>query len=195
MFTGIVRAVGTVQTIDSRENGHCMTIAAPKNFLINSQEGDSVCVQGVCLTATDINNNVFKTDISNETLKCTNLGNKKINDQVNLETALTLATKLGGHIVTGHIDGLGKVLDLHKTSDSMQLTIESPKDLAKYIARKGSICVDGVSLTVNEVDDCQFNVTIIPHTFNNTTLKDYAVNVQVNLEVDLIARYLERLQY
>lgn len=194
MFTGIVQAVGTVRTIDSQSDGYRISIATPQDFLVDSNIGDSICVQGICLTATDIDNNIFKVDASNETLRCTTLGNKKINDQVNLETALTLATRLGGHLVTGHIDGLGKVTKLNKTADSMQLTVDSPKNLSKYIARKGSICIDGVSLTVNEVNNSEFEVTIIPHTFSNTTLSGCTKDMQVNLEVDLIARYIERLQ-
>ena len=194
MFSGIVQAVGAVKEINVNESGCSMTIATPNDFLADAQMGDSIAVQGVCLTVTGLGKDTFDADISNETLQCTTLGNKKPMDAVNLEPALTLATKLSGHLVSGHVDAIGAIKEINKDGDSVRLIVESPKELAKFIAQKGSICIDGISLTVNEVSDCQFAVNIIPHTFNHTTLNSVAVDSKVNLEVDMIARYLERLQ-
>ena len=194
MFTGIVQAVGTVKEISINENGCKLFILTPDDFLVDINIGDSIAVQGVCLTVTGVSGNAFDIDISNETLQCTTLGEIKSADSVNLEPALTLATKLSGHLVSGHVDAIGSICEINKDGDSVQLVVESPHDLSKYIAQKGSICIDGISLTVNSVSDCQFMVNIIPHTFSHTTLKNVSVGSKVNLEADLIARYLDRLQ-
>ncbi len=194
MFTGIVQAVGTIDDIVEKSNDVRIGISTPEPFLENTAIGDSICVQGVCLTVVTIHANVFSVDVSNETLQCTTLSAKKAGQQVNLEAALTLSTRLGGHLVSGHVDGVGRVKDMNHVGDSIRLTVQSPQELARYIARKGSICIDGVSLTVNEVENNEFEVNVIPHTFQNTTIKECAVNSEINLEVDLLARYIERLQ-
>ena len=194
MFTGIIQAVGTLQDIEAGEKGYCISVATPEGFLAKVNTGDSIAVQGVCLTATEVKSNYFRADASNETLKCTTLGSVKTNDRLNLETALTLSTVLGGHLVSGHVDGVGVIKNIEEDGDSVRITIKVPEDLGRYIARKGSVCIDGISLTVNEVNDSQFDVNIIPHTFQNTTFSEASVQSRVNVEVDLIARYLERLQ-
>lgn len=194
MFTGIVQAVGKIVAVDNKGGDSRYSVSTPEPFLKGTQLGDSICVQGVCLTVVEVDDNVFSMDVSNETLQCTTLGAKKEKQNVNLETALTLATRLGGHLVSGHVDGVGEVKKISRDGDSIQLMMQSPQELAKYIARKGSICIDGVSLTVNEVGYSDFMVNIIPHTFHSTTIKEYEVNTKVNLEVDLLARYVERIQ-
>ena len=194
MFTGIVQAVGTIDCIVEKSKDVRIAIVTPELFLKDTEIGDSICVQGVCLTVVAINTNVFSVDVSNETLQCTTLGAKKANQHVNLEKALTLSTKLGGHLVSGHVDGVGKIKAIEHDGDSIRLIVQPPEDLARYIARKGSICVDGVSLTVNAVNNVEFGVNIIPHTIQTTTIKEYAVDTEINLEVDLLARYIERLQ-
>ena len=165
MFTGIIQAVGTIKEIVNKDKEYSFLIETPEQFLSDTKLGDSICVQGVCLTAISIKKNIFMVDISNETLQCTTLGDKKPNDKVNLELALTLATKLGGHLVSGHVDGIGKVKDIGDDGESVKVLVQSSTDLCKYIARKGSVCMDGVSLTVNEVDDygvhCQYYSTHI----------------------------------
>ena len=194
MFTGIIQAIGTLVEINEQEKGCSLTIQAPDNFLNDSNIGDSICVQGVCLTATSIKANTFRVDASSETLQCTTLNELGVNAKVNLELALTLSTRLGGHLVTGHVDGVGYVQAIKPEGEATNYIFVAPKDIAGYIARKGSICIDGVSLTVNHVDQETFKVTIIPHTFENTVINQYKENTHVNLEVDLLARYIERLQ-
>ena len=155
--------------------------------------GDSVSVNGVCLTATDLTASGFHADVSAETLACTTLGNLHVGDRVNLERALTPATPLSGHLVSGHVDATGSVLERREDARSVRFTFQVPAALTRYVARKGSICVDGVSLTVNDVGEQQFGVNIVPHTLEVTTFGDFTPGRRVNLEVDLIARYLERL--
>lgn len=155
--------------------------------------GDSIAVSGVCLTVVDLVDGGFRADVSGETLRRTILGALAVDAPVNLEKALTLATPLGGHLVSGHVDGTGTVVARRADSRSVQFTIQAPAELARYIAAKGSICVDGVSLTVNDVDGAGFEVNIVPHTLAGTTINACRPGSQVNLEVDLIARYLERL--
>jgi len=194
MFTGIVQVVGTLVSMNSNNGYYSMSITAPDNFLINTNIGDSICVQGVCLTATDVSHKFFNVDVSTETLQCTALADKEINNRLNLELALTLSTALGGHLVTGHVDGVGYVKDITKEGESTQITVNAPDDIAKFIAHKGSICIDGVSFTVNDVNASAFSINVIPHTLKNTTINEYRIDSKVNLEVDLIARYLDRLQ-
>lgn len=194
MFTGIVQAVGTIKEIVNKGKDYSFSIETPEQFLVDTKLGDSISVQGVCLTVVSIKKNIFTVDVSNETLQCTTLGDKKENARVNLELALTLATKLGGHLVSGHVDGVGNIKDIGDDGESVRVIVQSPADLCKYIARKGSICMDGVSLTVNEVDNTEFTVNIIPHTFQSTTINEYTIDTKINLEIDLIARYVERLQ-
>ena len=157
------------------------------------QIGDSIAVSGVCLTVVELGGNGFSADVSGETLQRTMLGSLAVKDAVNLEKALTLQTRLGGHLVSGHVDGIGMVSSRREDSRSVQFTIKAPDELARYIATKGSICVDGVSLTVNAVDGSAFELNIVPHTLDATTMQAYRSGRKVNLEVDLVARYLERL--
>ena len=155
--------------------------------------GDSIAVNGVCLTAVELGEGQFAADVSRETLSLTTLGDLRPGTPINLEKALTLATPLGGHLVSGHVDGLGEVLERREDARSWRLRIQAPAGLARYIAQKGSICVDGVSLTVNTVHGAQFDLNIVPHTLDETIIRLYQPGTRVNLEVDLVARYLERL--
>lgn len=193
MFTGIVQAVGTIAAIEQRGVDARLRIATGGLEIQGVAEGDSIAVSGVCLTAVALTGAGFWADVSAETLSRTTLGGLKAGAAVNLEKALTLATPLGGHLVSGHVDGVGEVLRKHDDGRSVRFTLGAPAELAKYIAGKGSICADGVSLTVNEVHGAEFGVNIVPHTLGATTLGEYAVGRKVNLEVDIIARYLERL--
>lgn len=193
MFTGIIQGIGTIADIDSINDSYVLSISTPNGFLDSVKSGDSICVNGVCLTATAFEKNVFKTDVSAETIRCTSFKQLEKNNQVNLELALTLSDHLGGHLVTGHVDGIGSIINIEKESNSTCFTINAPKEIAKYIARKGSICIDGISLTVNHIDDDNFSVNIIPHTLENTAIINYQIDTVVNLEIDLIARYVERL--
>ena len=193
MFTGIIQAQGKCQAITQTEGGSVFSIAKPDGFLDQSTVGDSICVLGTCLTATSITADTFTADASLETLACTTLGHKAVGDILNLERALTPTTALGGHMVSGHVDGVATVTEIREEGDAWFLQCEVPTDLARYIARKGSICIDGVSLTVNAVNAILFDVAIIPHTYKNTTIHSYHVGTRVNIEVDVIARYVERL--
>lgn len=191
MFTGLVQALGRVTRIDPRGDDARFHIAAPDVSGIGI--GDSIAVSGVCLTATSADSDGFWTDVSRETLSLTTLGGLSIGAAVNLETSLTLSRPLGGHLMSGHVDGVARLLSRREEGRSARLRFEAPSELARYIARKGSVAVDGVSLTVNDVDDTSFGVNIIPHTRDATTLGRLQIGDRVNIEVDLIARYLERL--
>ena len=193
MFTGIIQAIGSVADIKVDQGSCELSITAPDNFLNNVKPGDSICVNGICLTATSFDANIFKTDVSAETIRCTSFSQLEKNSKVNLELALTLSDHLGGHLVTGHVDGIGRIKMIEKEANSTCFTVTAPKGIAKYIARKGSICIDGVSLTVNSVDGDDFTINIIPHTLENTVIIDYQLETKINLEIDLIARYVERL--
>ena len=193
MFTGIIQAMGVVTNIDRQQDAFTLTIQTPDTFLNHVTIGDSICVQGICLTVTSFQKNQFVVDVSAETIRCTTFSQLKNDKRVNLEKALTLSDHLGGHLVTGHIDGIGKVGKIEKESNSTVLTISAPNDIAKYIARKGSICIDGISLTVNSIINNEFTINIIPHTYENTAILDYQIGTDVNLEIDLVARYVERL--
>ncbi len=193
MFTGIVQAVGKVKRLESRSGDVRLSIATGKLALDDAALGDSIAVNGVCLTAIALFGDGFAADVSKETLSLTTLGRLGPGSPVNLEKALTLNTPLGGHLVSGHVDGLGKVLERTDDARSVRFRIEAPAELARYIAHKGSICIDGTSLTVNAVQGCTFDVNIVPHTLQQTIMEGYATGTRVNLEVDLIARYLERL--
>lgn len=194
MFTGIVQATGEVKAITPRQGDVEMLIAAPSLDLGNVSLGDSIAVNGCCLTVTRLENGAFAADVSRETLKVTTLSAWKVGTRVNLEKAVTAGQPLGGHFVTGHVDGVAVVQALAADGRSTRMEFGVPEGLARYIARKGSVCVDGVSLTVNEAGPRSFGVNLIPHTLTVTVLKDYVVGTRVNLEVDIIARYLERLQ-
>jgi len=193
MFTGIVTAQGILQekaTVggDCRLRFNCADLS-----LDSSLEGDSICVSGACLTMLEPNAGQFAADVSQETLSLTTLGHLQPGQAVNLELALRAEDRLGGHLVTGHVDGLATLLERHPDARAERLEFEVPAPLARYVARKGSVCLDGVSLTVNEVSGRRFSVCLIPHTLEVTTLGALRPGDRVNLEVDLVARYLERL--
>jgi riboflavin synthase len=193
MFTGIVRSVGTVTTLQRKGHEIRLSLDPGRLDLAAVKAGDSLAVSGVCLTVAQLLENGFEFDVSQETLSRTTLGKLQPGTRVNLEPALTLSTPLGGHLVSGHCDGVGAVLERRPIGESVRLSIQAPLALAKYIAEKGSICVDGVSLTVNQVQGNSFEVNIVPYTLQETTLKEYTPGRMVNLEVDLLARYVERL--
>jgi riboflavin synthase len=193
MFTGIIRAIGEIERLEPRGGDMRLYIRAGKLDFGTAVLGDSIAVNGVCLTAVELGGGSFSADISCETLSLTTLGDLAPGARVNLEPALTLATPLGGHLVSGHVDGVGTVLDIREEARSRRLQIHAPGELARYIANKGSISVDGTSLTVNEVRGAVFSLNIVPYTLNETIIGGYTAGTRVNLEVDLIARYLERL--
>lgn len=193
MFTGIIQAIGTAVTIEPMGDDIRLRIDAGMLGAEALQPGDSVAVSGVCLTVTELIENGFWTDVSGETLSRTTLSKLSEGGLVNLEPALTPSTPLGGHMVSGHVDGIGIVRERGQEGRSVRFCIDAPSRLARYVAEKGSICVDGISLTVNKVETTLFDVNIVPHTLNVTTMHAFAVGQEVNLEVDLIARYLERL--
>lgn len=193
MFTGIIQTVGKVIAQEPVGGDIRIQIDATGLGLETASLGDSIAVNGVCLTAISLQDNVFAADVSNETLSLTSLGQLAVGSAVNLEKALTPSTPLGGHLVSGHVDGLGKVISRHPDGRSERFEFEVPEPLARYIAAKGSVCIDGVSLTVNKVDGCVFDVNIVPHTQTCTIIGGYQAGTEVNLEVDVIARYLERL--
>lgn len=192
MFTGIIADVGTIADKQDREGGLRLNIATQFLDMSDVQLGDSIAVNGVCLTAIKLESNSFTVDVSKETLHCT-VGLEQQGAQVNLEKALRLADRLGGHLVSGHVDGVGEVVAFVNLGESWKLSVKAPKELAKYIAAKGSITINGVSLTVNTVEGSIFHVNLIPHTLQQTTLKDLHVDSRVNLEIDMIARYVERM--
>ena len=193
MFTGIILAIGKIAAIERKSGDYRLTIDTGHLDLTGTLLGDSIAVNGVCLTAVELGTQYFCADVSNETLSRTVLVNATIGTPVNLELALTPATRMGGHIVSGHVDGMGKLLEKKPDGRSIRFTFKAPDNLAKYIAEKGSICINGISLTVNEVKGAQFSVNIVPYTLKDTTLALLVVGDLVNLEVDLLARYMERL--
>jgi riboflavin synthase len=193
MFTGIIQAIGEVRAMESRGGDLRLHIRTGSLGLEDVELGDSIAVNGVCLTAVALPGDGFAADVSNETLSLTSLGRLKPGSRVNLEKALTLQTRLGGHLVSGHVDGLGEVIERRDDARSVRFRIRSPRELARYIAHKGSITVDGTSLTVNAVDGDIFDLNIVPHTLQETIMDEYQPGRRVNLEVDLVARYLERL--
>lgn len=199
MFTGIITAKGVLAGREMRDADARMVFTTPEGFLDGIAEGDSIAVSGVCLTALELENGRFSADVSGETLACTTLGEWEEGREVNLELALRASDRLGGHLVSGHVDGVGELLYDEPDGESRRLVFSVPDGLARYVAAKGSICIDGISLTVNEVRDdeasgCAFGVNIIPHTMEVTTFGGLHTGDRVNLEVDMIARYLERLQ-
>jgi riboflavin synthase len=193
VFTGIIQAIGRITAIESGEEDIRLRIETGKLPLTGVSLGDSIATSGVCLTVTELPGDGFWADVSPETLSLTTLGGKGIGDAVNLETSLTLQTALGGHLVSGHVDGVGHIERIVEDARFWRVTIAAPENLARYIAMKGSICVDGTSLTVNQVDGASFELTIIPQTWEETVFSEYQTGSAVNLEVDVIARYLERL--
>ncbi len=193
MFTGIIEAVGTIAAREPRGSDLRLRIQTGKLDLSDVKLGDSIAVSGVCLTAVELPGDGFRADVSGETLAHTIIGDLREGDAVNLEKALTPTTRLGGHLVSGHVDGVGEVLDRRDDGRSVRFRIQAPAELARYIARKGSICVDGISLTVNAVEGRVFELNIVPHTLAETTMGTFRPGRRVNLEVDVIARYLERM--
>lgn len=193
MFTGIIEAVGHIQSMQPRGGDVRLYVKTGKLSLDDVKLGDSIAVNGVCLTAVELPGDGFWADVSQETIRRSALSRLKEGSKVNLEKALTPTTRLGGHLVSGHVDGVGKVLSMSEDARSWHFRIEAPANLARYIAEKGSITVDGTSLTVNSVDGAVFDLNIVPHTMQETVMGGYQVGAPVNLEVDLIARYLERL--
>jgi len=198
MFTGIVAAIGRITRRQPLAKGVRLTVSAPTLDLTDVALGDSIAHNGVCLTVIAKTKSTYQVDVSEETLNCTvglaDDGALAGNGELNLEKALRLADRLGGHLVSGHVDGVGKVVRFEPDGESHALVIKAPKKLAKYIARKGSITVNGVSLTTNAVKGREFAINLIPHTVAVTTLKHLQAGSRVNLEIDLIARYVERMQ-
>ncbi|MFP4080917.1 MAG: riboflavin synthase [Ectothiorhodospira sp.] len=193
MFTGIIESVGTVTAMEDRGGDRRLGIRTGKLDLTDVRLGDSIAVNGVCLTAVALPGDGFAADVSRETLSASSLGGLQVGDPVNLEKALTPTTRLGGHLVSGHVDGLGEVTAVTPEARSWRYDIRVPDELARYLAPKGSVSVDGVSLTVNAVSGAVFSMNIVPHTQQETLIRHYRVGTRVNIEVDLIARYLERL--
>jgi riboflavin synthase len=193
MFTGIIKAKGTIKAMDKRGGDVRLSVRSDGLPWSDYEVGESIAVNGVCLTAVALHEDGFDTDVSVETLDVTALGGLSTGSAVNLEPAISLGERLGGHLVSGHVDCTGQVISREADARSIRLSIEIPKEYARYVAKKGSVCVDGVSLTVNEVSDNTFDLNIIPHTSEVTIIDDYAAGTVVNVEVDLLARYLERL--
>ena len=193
MFTGIIEAIGTIRALSPKGGDVRVYVETGKLDLGDVKLGDSIAVNGVCLTAVELPGNGFWADVSRETLACSAFIDLKIGSKVNLEKALTPTSRLGGHLVSGHVDGVGEVISREDNARAVQFKIRAPRELAKYIALKGSITVDGTSLTVNGVNGAEFELTIVPHTLGETVMANYHAGRQVNLEVDLLARYLERL--
>jgi riboflavin synthase len=191
MFTGIIEAVGQIKQVEQRDKGVRLTIASERLDFSDVAVGDSIAANGVCLTVIALAGNAYTVDVSQESLSCTvGLGEP---GEVNLEKAMRLSDRLGGHLVSGHVDGVGEVVKFEPVGESHLLQIRAPRDLSRFIAPKGSITVNGVSLTVNEVRDDEFSINLIPHTVEVTTLKHLQPGARVNLEVDMLARYVDRL--
>jgi riboflavin synthase len=191
MFTGIIEAVGRINQVEKRDKGVRLTIASDRLDFSDVAVGDSIAANGVCLTVIAQSGNAYTVDVSQESLNCTvGLGEP---GEVNLEKAMRLSDRLGGHLVSGHVDGVGEVVKFEPVGESHQLVIRAPGDISRFIAPKGSITVNGVSLTVNEVRDGTFSINLIPHTVEVTTLKYLKPGARVNLEVDMLARYVDRL--
>ena len=193
MFTGIIEAIGKVKRVEPVGGDMRLTIDVGSLDMGDVNLGDSIAVNGVCLTAVEFDKSYFVADVSNESISLTTLKNLKPGSPVNLEKALLPTTRLGGHLVSGHVDGLGQVVNISDDGRSIRYTIKVPSELKRYIAVKGSICIDGTSLTVNAVNDDCFDINIVPHTQERTIIQSYKAGSEVNLEVDLVARYLESL--
>lgn len=193
MFTGIIQAKGSIAALARRGGDVRLSVQSDSLPFASYDVGESIAVNGVCLTAVELRADGFDTDVSVETLDVTSLGGLGVGDNVNLEPSLSLGDRLGGHLVSGHVDCLGTVTSRKADARSIRITVEIPEEFARYVARKGSVTVDGVSLTVNDVSATRFEVNIIPHTADVTIIGDYTVGTNVNIEVDLLARYIERL--
>lgn len=193
MFTGIIESVGKIVAIEAKNEDARFRIFTHKLDLSDVKLGDSIAVNGVCLTVVELPGDGFWADVSAETLSCTSFKSLAVGSKANLEKALRPTTRLGGHMVSGHVDAIGKVIKRYSEGRSVRFHIQASDEMAKYIAEKGSICVDGISLTVNAVKGAIFELNVVPHTLQETTMGDFKVGTEVNLEVDIIARYLERL--
>lgn len=193
MFTGIIESVGSIQQLQPLQGDCRVQVATGKLDLSDVKLGDSIAVNGVCLTVIELQGHSFWADVSGETLRCTTFNDFKTGQKVNLEKALMPTTRMGGHLVSGHVDGLGEIIEIKQAARSVFFKIKADISIAKYIAAKGSITVDGTSLTVNAVNECEFELNIIPQTLAETIFNTYNVGMFVNLEVDLLVRYLERL--
>ena len=192
MFSGIIADIGLITRAEDRDGGLRLSVATEALGMDDVRVGDSIAVNGVCLTVVKKDGAVFTVDVSRETLNCT-VGLERQGGHVNLEKALRLSDRLGGHLVSGHVDGVGEVVAFNDIGESWRLVVRAPHALAKYIATKGSITINGVSLTVNHVAGSEFDVNLIPHTLDVTTLNELTAGAKVNLEIDLIARYVERM--
>ena len=193
MFTGIISAIGDIASLEERGGDVRLTIRSGNLNLTDVQLGDSIACNGACLTAVELTGEGFVADVSVETLNLTTIGNWQTGSRINMEKAMQATDRFGGHIVSGHVDGIGEVVALEEDARSWCFRLRAPREIAKYIAHKGSITVDGTSLTVNVVEGAEFELNIVPHTMQHTVMGDYKVGTKVNLEVDLVARYLERL--
>ena len=193
MFTGIIETTATVESLQRLQSEWRLVVGSGELDLADLHIGDSIAVSGCCLTVVELGADSFAADLSGETMNCTILGSLKPGSKVNLEEAMLATSRFGGHIVSGHVDGVGKLVGSTADGGSIRMEFGAPLALAKYIAAKGSICIDGTSLTVNEVSGTTFTINVIPHTQTETIIGDYVVGREVNLEVDLVARYLERL--
>ncbi|EKO3970251.1 riboflavin synthase [Vibrio fluvialis] len=193
MFTGIVEAVGTLTAITPKGEDITISVDAGKLDMGDVKLGDSIATNGVCLTVVEFNSHSYSADLSLETLKKSGFADYKVGDKVNLEKAMLPTTRFGGHIVSGHVDGVGEIVERNPVGRALELWVAMPAELSKYVAEKGSITVDGISLTVNDLRKNAFKLTIVPHTTQETTIDHFQVGRKVNLEVDVMARYLERL--
>jgi len=193
MFTGIIQAQGNIQEIRISNKGAVFVLNSNSLDLSDISIGDSIAVNGVCLTVIQLDNNSFSADVSQETLNCSTFSQLEKRQSINLEKSLRLDQGIDGHLVSGHVDGVGEVISLRKEGECTRLKIKVVNDLSKYIAKKGSICINGVSLTVNSVEDDIFDVNIVPHTLSETNLGELIENSRVNIEVDIIARHVEQL--
>ncbi|EGR1145280.1 TPA: riboflavin synthase [Vibrio parahaemolyticus] len=193
MFTGIVEAVGKLTAITPKGEDITVTVEVGKLDMSDVKLGDSIATNGVCLTVIDFGSNYYCADLSLETLKKTGFANYQVGEKVNLEKAMLPTTRFGGHIVSGHVDGVGEIVERNQVGRAIEFWVAMPAEISKYVAEKGSITVDGISLTVNDLRKNAFKLTIVPHTCEETTIDQFQVGRKVNLEVDVLARYMERL--
>jgi len=193
MFTGIIQAIGNISKIDSSGPDSRIVFKVGKMKLDDVKIGDSISVNGVCLSITEKTKDSFSSDLSSETLSLTTFEEIRANSKVNLEKAMNFSSKVNGHLIAGHVDGVGVIKEMKKDGRSILMIIEFPGELEKYIPKKGSIAIDGVSLTVNGTKENTFSINIIPHTLSGSIISEYNIGTKVNIEVDLIARYLEKL--
>lgn len=193
MFTGIIEATGHLENIQTKNGDLLVRVNSGQLDLTDVKLGDSIATNGVCLTVTELHAQGYSADVSAETFSLTGFERYQLGQKVNLEKALMVSSRLGGHLVSGHVDGVAEVIAIARTARAVEFWLRAPPALSKYISLKGSVCIDGISLTVNEVKGQEFKLTIVPHTVQETTMSNYQIGTLVNLEVDQIARYLERL--